>query len=210
MSTRVLLADDHQLFRQGLRTLLTSEGIDVVSDVQNGLEAVEQWPQVKADVAILDLSMPELNGLEAAREILRLSPQAAAILLTMYDENSYVLEALQAGVGAYVLKTKAAEDLLNAIREVKRGGVFFSSGVSRDVVGACFSRRTNPADPLTERERQVVQLVAEGKTTKELAAMLSISVKTADCHRQRIMKKLDAHSTAAIVRYAVRRGLIEA
>jgi two-component system, NarL family, response regulator NreC len=207
---RALLADDHQMFRQGLSALLASEGIQVVGDVDNGMEAVRLWDKLKPDVAILDVAMPMLNGLDAAREILRSSSDAAVVLLTMFDEDQYQREALEVGVTGYVLKSKAAPDLLSAIREVLRGGVYFTGGASRDRVNACLAPGPQPAETLTTRERQVLQLVAEGKTTKEAAAILTISVKTADSHRQRIMKKLNAHCTADLVRYAVRRGVVRA
>jgi DNA-binding NarL/FixJ family response regulator len=207
---RALLADDHQMFRQGLSALLASEGIQVVGDVDNGIEAVRLWPKLKPDVAILDVAMPMLNGLDAAREILRSSSDAAVVLLTMFDEDQYLREALEAGVTGYVLKSKAAPDLLSAIREVLRGGVYYTGGTSREGVSACLAPGPQPSETLTTRERQVLQLVAEGKTTKEAAAILSISVKTADSHRQRIMKKLSAHCTADLVRYAVRRGVVRA
>ena len=205
---RALLADDHLMFRQGLSALLAHDGIQVVGDVDNGIEAVRLWPKLKPDVAILDVAMPMLNGLDAAREILRSSSDAAVVLLTMFDEDQYQREALEVGVSGYVLKSKAAPDLLSAIREVLRGGVYFTGGTSRDHVHACLAPGPPPSETLTTRERQVLQLVAEGKTTKEAAAILTISAKTADSHRQRIMKKLNAHCTADLVRYAVRRGVV--
>ncbi len=207
---RALLADDHLMFRQGLSALLASDGIQVVGDVDNGIEAVRLWPKLRPDVTILDVAMPMLNGLDAAREILRSSSDAAVVLLTMFDEDQYQREALAVGVTGYVLKSKAAPDLLSAIHEVLRGGVYFTGGTSRDRVNACLAQGPQPAETLTTRERQVLQLVAEGKTTKEAAAILTISAKTADSHRQRIMKKLNAHCTADLVRYAVRRGVVRA
>jgi len=151
-----------------------------------------------------------LNGVDAAREMLHSEPRMKAILLTMYTEDPYVLEALRAGISGYVLKTQAAVDLVQAIREVTRGSIYLSPGVSRAVVDAYRHKSDLPPDPLSPREREVLQLVAEGKTTKEIAGVLNISVKTAESHRMHIMSKLDIHETAGLVRYAIRRGLIQA
>jgi len=161
------------------------------------------------DVAVLDFSMPLLNGRDAAREILQVCPRAKAILLTMHTEDHYVLEALQIGVKGYVVKSQASGDLVRAINEVQRGMTYLSPGVSQTVVQAFLSKAVMPRDPLTSREREVLQLVAEGKSTKEIAQLLAISFKTAESHRTRIMKKTDIHETAGLVRYAVRRGLIQ-
>jgi len=208
MAIQVLLADDHQIMRQGLKSLLEREGFTVVAEASDGREAVRQAERGQPHVAILDLAMPQLNGLDAAREIIRASPRTKAILLTMHTEDPYVLEALRAGVGGYVLKTQAAADLLQAIREVMRGAIYLSPGVSRALVDAYRARTDLPADPLSPREREVLQLVAEGKTTKEVAVTLGVSVKTAESHRTRIMEKLDIHETANLVRYAIRRGIV--
>jgi DNA-binding NarL/FixJ family response regulator len=145
----------------------------------------------------------------AAREIMRQEPRTRAVILTMHTEEPYVLEALRAGISGYVLKTQAGDDLVQAIREVVRGAIYLSPGVSRAVVNAYRSKSDLPPDPLSPREHEVLQLVAEGKTTKEVAAMLGISVKTAESHRTRIMSKLDIHETAGLVRYAIRRGLVQ-
>lgn len=209
MPIQVLLADDHQIVRQGLRGLLERDGFKVVGEAADGREAVHLAGTTHPDVAILDLTMPSLNGVDAAREILRASPRMKAILLTVHAEEPYVLEALRAGVSGYVLKTQAADDLVQAIREVTRGSIYLSPGVSRTVVDAYRSKSDLPPDPLSPREREVLQLVAEGKTTKEVAAILGISVKTAESHRMRIMSKLDIHETAGLVRYAIRRGFIQ-
>jgi two-component system response regulator NreC len=208
MPIQVLLADDHQIVRQGLKGILEREGFKVVGDAADGREAIRIAESVQPDVAILDLAMPQLNGLDAAREILRSSPRTKAILLTMHTEDAYVLEALRAGVTGYVLKTQAAGDLVQAIREVIRGAIYLSPGVSRAVVDAYRAKSELPPDPLSPREREVLQLVAEGKTTKQVAAVLGVSVKTAESHRTRIMEKLDIHETANLVRYAIRRGII--
>jgi len=207
---RVLLADDHLLFRQGLRALLEREALHVVGEADDGHEAARLARELRPDVAVLDLAMPLLNGLDAAREIHQASPRTRTILLTMHTEDPYVGKALQAGIKGYVLKTQASADLIQAIREVHRGAIYLSPGVSRAVVDAYLAKTELPIDPLTARERQVLQLVAEGKTTKEVAVLLGISVKTAESHRTRIMQKLDIHETASLVRYAIREGLTQA
>jgi len=209
MPIQVLLADDHQIVRQGLRAMLEHEGYKVVGEASDGREAIRMAETTYPDVAILDLAMPALNGLDAAREILRGSPRTKAILLTMHTEDPYVLEALRAGVSGYVLKTQAALDLIQAIREVTRGAIYLSPGVSKTVVDAYRNKSDLPPDPLSPREREVLQLVAEGKTTKEVAALLGVSVKTAESHRTRIMSKLGIHETAGLVRYAIRRGIVQ-
>ena len=208
MSLRVLLADDHRIFRQGVRALLEREGFHVTGEAADGHEAIQMAGNLTPDVAVVDLGMPLLNGLDAAREITRVSPRTRTILLTMHAEDPYVARALKAGIRGYVLKSQAAEDLVQAIREVARGAVYLSPGISETVVEAYLAKRDIPPDPLTPREHQVLQLVAEGKTTKEVAALLGVSVKTAESHRMRIMTKLDIHETAGLVRYAIRQGLV--
>lgn len=210
MPTQLLLADDHQIVRQGLKTMLEHEGFTIVGEAADGREAVRLAQTRHPDIAVLDLAMPGLNGVDAAREMLRSEPRMKAVLLTMYTEDPYVLEALRAGISGYVLKTQAAVDLVQAIREVTRGSIYLSPGVSRAVVDAYRHKSDLPPDPLSPREREVLQLVAEGKTTKEIAGVLNISVKTAESHRMHIMSKLDIHETAGLVRYAIRRGLIQA
>jgi two-component system response regulator NreC len=209
MRIRILLADDHMMVRQGIRALLEKEGFDVVAEAMDGREAVRLAEKLKPDVAVLDIAMPLLNGIDAAREIRRVSPRTKTTLLTVHEENQYVVEALRAGVTGYVVKTKAAEDLVKAIREVSLGAVYMSPGVSREAVRAYLDGTEPSTDGLTPREREVLQLVAEGKTTKEVAAVLGISVKTAESHRSRIMEKLDIHETASLVRYAIRLGVIQ-
>jgi two-component system, NarL family, response regulator NreC len=209
MRIRILLADDHMMVRQGIRALLEREGFEVVAEAMDGREAVRLAEKVKPDVAVLDIAMPLLNGIDAAREIRRVSPRTKTTLLTVHEENQYVVEALRAGVTGYVVKTKAAEDLVKAIREVSLGAVYMSPGVSREAVRAYLDGTEPSTDGLTPREREVLQLVAEGKTTKEVAAVLGISVKTAESHRSRIMEKLDIHETASLVRYAIRLGVIQ-
>jgi DNA-binding NarL/FixJ family response regulator len=208
MPVSVLLVDDHQIVRQGLRLLLEREGFDVVGEAADGHEAVAMASRLRPDVAVLDFVMPLLNGLDAALQIQRESPQTRNILLTMYTEDHYVLEAFRNGLRGYVIKTQAAGDLVQAIREVLKNALYVSPGISRALVDAYLTKSDLPLDPLTLREREVLQLVAEGKSTKEIAAVLGLSVKTAETHRGRIMRKLDIRETAGLVRYAIRRGLV--
>lgn len=209
MTTRLLLADDHALVRQGLKAFLERQGFQVACEASNGQEALQMAAKARPDVAILDITMPVLNGIDAARELKKSSSKAKVILLTKHDEDHYVTEALRAGVSGYVLKSQAANDLVNAIQEVCRGSVYLSPSISRAVVGAYLSKSDFPDDPLSARERQVLQLVGEGKSTKEVAKQLGISVKTVESHRARLMRKLDLHETAGLVRYAIRHGLIQ-
>jgi len=209
MRRRVLIADDHQIVRQGLRALLEKAGHVVVAEASNGREAVDLAGTHQADIAVLDMIMPVLNGVDSARELLRVAPQLRTILLTMHADRPYVVEALRAGAKGYVLKTQAAEDLVRAIDEVSRGAVYISPAVAVSLVDAILDKDESPAQELTARERQILQLIAESKSTKEIARLLNISYKTAESHRSRLMKKLDIHETAGLVRYAIRRGLLQ-
>ena len=209
MPIQILVADDHQLVRQGLKVLLEREGFKVVGEAANGQEALHLAETLHPEVAVLDLAMPLLNGIDAAREIQRLSPKTKTILLTMHTDRHYILEGLRGGAKGYVMKTHAAEDLVRAIREAARGGTYLSPEISEAVVDAYRNKIEIPPDPLSARERQVLQLIAEGKTTKEVATTLDISVKTAETYRSRIMQKLDIHETATLVRYAIRRGIVQ-
>ncbi len=182
----------------------------MVGEASDGQETLRSAEMTQPDVAILDIRMPVLNGVDAARELKKSSPNTKIIILTQHEEDQYVTEALHAGAKGYVLKSQAAEDLVHAIREVCRGAVYLSPSISRTVVGAYLSKRSVSTDALSGRERQVLQLVGEGKSTKDIAIQLGISVKTAESHRARLMKKLDIHETASLVRYAIRRGLIQA
>src|SRR4029078_1661228 len=208
MALRILVADDHLIVRQGLRALLERSGMEVVAEAGDGHEAVRLADKHKPDVAVLDLVMPNLNGLDAGRQILQQSDLTRVVLLTMQTEDHQVAAALRAGIKAYLLKTQAAEDLVEAIKEVMRGHVFLSSAVSRVVVDGYLSGTQAPLDPLAPRDREVLQLVAEGKTSKEIAAMINVSVKTAESYRANIMEKLDIQDTAALGLYAIRRGLV--
>ena len=204
----VLLGDDHPLVRHGVRRLLEHEEFDVVAEGADGLQVVALAEQHRPEVIVLDISMPNLNGIGAVRELARGAPNAKVIILTMHTEEHYILEALRAGAKGCVSKTQAPEHLLEAIREVCRGGVYLSPSVSGVVVQGYLAKSEAPLDPLTARERQVLQLIAEGKTTKEVAGILGVSVKTGESHRTSLMSKLDLHSTAELVRYAIRRGLV--
>jgi DNA-binding NarL/FixJ family response regulator len=187
--------------------LLEREGFEVVGEASDGLAAIRLARELEPDFAVLDLAMPLVNGIEAAREIRGACPRTIAVLLIGSATDAQVLDALRAGVQACVLKSCEAEELIRALREVARGDLYLSRGLTRAVVDAYLADDELPADPLTPRERQVLQLIAEGKATKEVAQALFVSVKTVESHRARIMAKLSIHQTAGLVRYAIRRGL---
>jgi DNA-binding NarL/FixJ family response regulator len=207
---RVVLADDHALVRDGLRAVLAREpDLQLVGEAGDGREALRVAETARPDVAVLDLAMPLLNGLDAARQLGAWDGGPQPILITMHADDRYVLEALRAGVRGYVLKKQAAADLVRAIREVAAGRVYLSPGVGAAVAEAIRAGGPLPEERLTSREREVLQLVAEGKTTKEIAAILNVSVKTADTHRTRLMQKLDIHDVAGLTRFAIRLGLVQ-
>ena len=207
---RVVLADDHALVRDGLRAVLAREpDIAVIGEASDGREALAVVDAMRPDVVVLDLSMPVLNGLDAARQLAGRDRGPRPILITMHVEDRYVLEALRAGVRGYVLKKQAAADLVQAIRDVAAGRVYLSPGISAAVADAIRTGASPPEERLTPRERQVLQLVAEGKTTKEIAAILEVSVKTVDAHRTNLMQKLDLHDVASLTRLAIRLGLVQ-
>jgi DNA-binding NarL/FixJ family response regulator len=209
MPIRIVLVDDHVLVRQGLKALIESDGFQVVGEASDGQEALRQVESFCPDIVVMDISMPAFNGLNAAREIERSFPKTKTILLTQHDESQYVSEALDAGVKGYVLKNQAAGDLLQAIKQVSRGQVYLSPGVSQAVVESYHSKLDKTKTRLTPREKQVLQLIAEGKSTRDIASVLGISVKTAESHRTRMMHKLDIHETASLVLYAVRKGIVQ-
>lgn len=205
MPLRLVLADDHLVLRQALKALLERRGLEVVADEADGRAAVDAVRRLAPDIAVLDVAMPVLNGVDAAREISRTSPGVPVILLSGVDDARFVPEALKVGVRGFVQKSQGADDLVRAIEEVRQGGLYVSPGASQAIVDAC-AGPMGAAPQLTPRERQVLQLVGEGSTTKQIAQTLRISVKTAEFHRGRIMKKLNIHDTANLVRYAIREG----
>jgi two-component system, NarL family, response regulator NreC len=209
MPIRVLLADDHILVRQGLRSLLEREQFEVVGEASDGQELVRQVEALRPDIAVTDIRMPSLSGIDAARELARSCPTTKTILLTQHGEEPYIQEALEAAVKGYVLKSQVASDLVHAIRQVARGGLYMSPGISKGLGEAYRGKSGKASDSLSVRERQVLKLIAEGKSTKDVASVLGISAKTVETHRSRLMLKLDIHETASLVRYAVRLGLIE-
>lgn len=209
MATSVVLADDHAVVREGVKLLLEMEGLDVVGQAADGLEAVRLVRDLNPDIAVLDRSMPLLNGVDAAREIRQFCPRTRLILLTMDNDENHLLEALRAGFRGCVLKSYEARELVEAIRTVMRGSTYLHPGLSHVVVEAFIARTAIQPDPLSPRERQVLQLLAEGKKTREVAALLCVSIKTAESHRTRIMKKLGIKETAGLVRYALRQGVTQ-
>ena len=213
---KVLLADDHTVVREGLRVLLEAESdIVVVGEAANGREAVQLTKKLQPDVVVMDIAMPNLNGLEATRQITRDVPTAKLLVLSSYNDDEYVHQITGAGATGYLLKQTAATDLIKAVREVRRGNAFFSPVVSRRLVehyrnavssGAPVKKRN---DLLTLRETEVLQLIAEGRANKQIAAELNISIKTVEKHRQQVMNKLNIHDIAGLTRYAISKGVIE-
>lgn len=217
---RLLVADDHDVVRKGVRTLLEEQpGWEVAAEASDGREAVEKAKLVQPDVTILDLSMPGLNGLEAAREILK-TVQTKVLILTMYDSDPLIRQTLQAGARGYLLKSDAGKDLVSAVDALRRNKTFFTPKVAQMVLEGYLGRPTieNEGEDsnrknglrLTARQKQILQLLAEGKSSKEVAVTLNISVKTAETHRANIMRRLDCHSVTELVRYAIRNHIIEA
>jgi DNA-binding NarL/FixJ family response regulator len=212
MTIRVLLADDHNIVREGLRSLLEKEpDIDIVAMADNGRTAVQLAAELKPDVVVLDIAMPELNGIEATRRISRDDPQIKVLALSMHSARRFVTEALSAGAKGYLLKDCAAEELVRAIRTVAGNETYLSPKVAGLIVKDYLkhSPETTLSDNscLTNREREILQLIAEGESTKETAFKIGVSIKTVETHRQQIMKKLNLHSVAELTRYAIREGL---
>lgn len=206
----VIVADDHRMFRQGVVRLLEPEGYTIVGEAEDGHQLIRLARQLKPALVVTDFSMPLLNGIDAARDIHRRSPATRVVVLTMYDDDQSVMEAMRAGVRGYVLKSQTSTDLVAALQDVMRGSVYLSPSISETVVNAYMNRRDDTGTRLSDRERQVLQLIAEGHTTKSIASLLYVSVKTAESHRSRIMQRLGVHNCASLVRYAIRTGLIKA
>jgi DNA-binding NarL/FixJ family response regulator len=207
---RILLADDHAVVRQGFKMILNAQAdMEIVGEAGNGREAVDLVERLKPDVVVMDVAMPELNGIEATRRVSEVSPHTRIIALSMHKDSVYVREVLRAGARGYLLKDSGAGDLVSAIRAVARGEGYLSPAVSNAVLDDYRRHVTNPIDLLSSREREVLQMLAEGRTNKEIATILNLSVYTVDAHRGRIMEKLNLHSINELVRFAVRNGLID-
>lgn len=214
MRVRILLADDHGVVRKGLRFLLERQSdMEVVGEASDGREAIRLAEQANPDVAILDIAMPLLNGIEATSQMIKRNSRLAVIILSMHSDEDYLLSALNAGAKGYVLKDSAEDDIVKAVRSVRQGTPYFSPEISQTLLEdhIRFLQQRNLQDSydlLTEREKEVLQLLAEGKSNKEVAAILNVSVYTVDTHRLHLMQKLDLHNTAEIVLYAVRKKII--
>src|SRR5438105_8414128 len=211
----VLLVDDHTVVRQGLRALLSAEeDMEVIGEAENGRQAVMLAKKNPPNVVVMDVAMPLLNGLEATRQILRSLPATKVLVLTSYGDDDCVAQLMQAGAAGYLIKQTAANDLLKAIREVQRGNAFFSPAIAKRLRDQCREAFTNgqPAKrnaDLTSREAEVLQLIAEGFSNKQIAGELGISIKTVEKHRQQVMNKLNIHDVAGLTRYAISKGLVE-
>src|SRR5581483_3172237 len=216
---QILIADDHEVARRGIRALLESHaGWQVCAEAKDGREAVEFAASMKPDVILLDIGMPNLNGLEAARQILATAPETAILILTMHDSDNVIREVLRAGARGFMLKSDAGRDLVSAVEAMQLQRTFFTSRVSQMVLDGFLHRENKQdvpvedeslSDTLTAREREVIQLLAEGKTSKEVAVTLNLSAKTAETHRTNLMHKLGLHSVADLTRYAVRNGIVQ-
>jgi DNA-binding NarL/FixJ family response regulator len=207
---RILIADDHGIVRSGLRLLLERQpDIEVVAEAADGAEAREMAVRERPDLAILDVKMPKLTGLQATREIKKQAPEVAVLILSMHDDERYLFEALKAGASGYVLKTQADADLVAAIRAVQRGEPFLTPAAQQVLIRDVLERGTDRDEELTPREEEIVKLVAEAHTTRQIAEILHLSEKTVENHRANAMRKLGMRDRVELVRYAIRRGLIE-
>jgi DNA-binding NarL/FixJ family response regulator len=211
---KILIADDHDLIRKGLRRLIEEHpGWQVCGEARSGREAVEQCLQLQPDVIVVDISMPDLNGLDATRQIRKACPKTEVLVITHHDSDGIAAEVMDAGARGYVLKSDSDTDLVRAVEALARHKPFFTSRVTEMFLANRGNRVTDPAEAmrkrLTTREREILQLLAEGKTAKEVATILGIAVKTSDTHRTNIMRKLDVHSVAELVRYAIRNKVVE-
>ena len=211
MGTRILLADDHLLLRQGLRRLLEAEGLEVAAEAGDGREAVEEALRVQPDVVLMDIWMPRLSGIEATRELLQRQPGAKVLMLSMHEGRAFVEDALRAGALGYVLKSASSHELCEAIEGVRQGRAYLSAAVAHEAAEAIRRPRGaagTPLDSLTNREREVLQRIAEGFGSKEIASDLQLSRRTVESHRAHLMRKLGVHKTSALVRIAIREGLV--
>jgi len=207
---RILLADDHAVVRHGFKMILAAQpDMEIVGEAGNGREAVELAENLQPDLAVMDVAMPELNGIEATRRLAQSAPRTRVLALSMHKDSVYVREILRAGARGYLLKDSPAGDLLAAVRAIASGEGYLSPAVSNAVLDDYRKHVTNPIDLLSSREREVLQMLAEGKTNKEIAGVLNLSVYTVDAHRGRIMEKLNVHSINELVRFALRNGLID-
>ena len=207
---RVLLADDHAMVRKGFRLILEAQpDMEIAGEAGNGREAVGLAEKLHPDVVVMDVAMPELNGIEATRRLAVSSPHTRVLALSMHKDSVYVREILRAGARGYLLKDSIDTDLINAVRAVAKGDGYISPGVSDAVLSDYRRHVTDPIDLLTSREREVLQMIAESKTNKEIAVALNLSVYTVEAHRGKIMEKLNLHSTGELVRFAVRHGLVD-
>ncbi len=213
MSITVFIADDHAVVRDGLRFMLAAQpDIDVIGDAIDGHHAVQQVEELKPDVVIMDINMPELNGIEATHQIRKVSPSSQVIILSMYATNEHIFRALQAGVGGYLLKETAGIEVVNAVRTIHAGRRYLSDKISEKMIDDYLRiredvRAVSPLDRLSPREREVLQLVVEGKTSAEIAEMLFLSPKTVDTYRSRLMKKLGVHDLPTLIKFAIQHGL---
>lgn len=207
---KILLADDHTIVRQGLKLILSSQpDFQVIGEAANGREVVELAEKLHPDIVLLDVAMPELNGIEATRRMMEANGRLRILVLSMHKESVYVREILKAGARGYLLKDVIDTELLNAVRSVAGGDGYISPAVSGALLSDYRQNATDPADLLTNREREVLQLIAEGRTNKEVATKLNLSVYTVDSHRGKIMEKLNLHSTGELVRFAIKHGLAD-
>ena len=212
---RILLADDHTLFRQGIRTLLSAEpDMEVIGEASNGCEAIDRALELKPDLVLMDIGMPGLSSFESTRQIRKNRPETKVVLLTMYDDEDYLMEGMEVGASGYVLKDSPAAQLLNAVREANRGGSYLSPKMLSQLVDDFRSRMKSSSRmprfaTLTSREREVLKMLAEGKSVKEIACDLNLSVKTIEAHKFNLMRKLDIHNKAQLVQYAIQKKIIQ-
>ena len=206
----ILLADDHNIVRQGLKLILCAHSdLQVVGEAANGKEVIDLAQRLKPDIVLMDVAMPEVNGIEATRRIVQTNPRARILVLSMHKEAVYVREILRAGARGYILKDAIDTELLNAVRSVAGGDGYVSPAISGTLLDDHSQRSNTPADTLSVREREVLKLIAEGKTNKDVATHLNLSVYTVDSHRSKIMDKLNLHSTGELVRFAMKHGLAD-